>query len=372
MLPTATTTRRAATKASPAARKGRAATKKTADQTKADADAVIDGLVDGTPEATLAFLGRLAAERARAQQFGIFKLWSIGNRCYIEGQVRRRGANVKNLFAGVKQWEKIGRKVVDSELDKPYKIQGSPFYTVNGDTDPVTGEVEKIEKCGRAAQISVYDWTQTVAIDPDYIEPDWEVPVASGDLTTLRQLAEAAEILVDSTVTYTDLSATNHHATYTESEIVIDSAAPVGNQIIALATTLAHQVLGHPADAHSNVLRAHAGSSQRRKELVEARAIARAEAALVGWMVATALGLDEDTDGAATELTRSYLHNWVKVNNDGTTLTLEGTKSRRKMLRERMNDAIKAADTILAAYCADTPETDAPREGQVLAANALG
>ena len=78
-----------------------------------------------------------------------------------------------------------------------------------------------------------------------------------------------------------------------------------------------------------------------------------------GWLLgftsaglASALGLDSDSGGALTKLARDYLADWSKTNADGTTTVLEGTKSRRRLLRKRLDDAVKTTDRILAAYTA--------------------
>lgn len=309
------------------------------DEIKQQADQLIDNLVEGTPQNALAFAVQFAEERARAQMHGVFKLWSLGNRLYLEGQVRKRGASVRHAFAGKKQWESMGRQVLENELDKPFKIQGSPFYTVRQE-DPATGLEERVMRRGRAPVIEVYDWSQTRSTDENYVEPDWEAPISAGDHPTLQTLVDSSPL----PVTFADLSATNAHGRYDGQSITIDSAIPVGNQIVELARQLARHELGHTVD-----LRAVRKASPVNDEFT-VRTVQASEAALTGWMVGKALGLDDDTDGAVTQQAAEYLHTWT-VEHDGAAVERVGRKSRRKLLRSRIDTAMKATDAILGRYC---------------------
>lgn len=320
---------------------GRKTTKAPTEGTdRLDADTLIDSLVENTPAASLAFLEQLAAERARAQDLGMFKLWSIRNRCALETQARRRGNTARRMFAGTKQWEEnLGRIVRPEELDKPFYIQGARAFSYDVEDDN-TGETVTRTGVRLAGKLKVYDWTQTVSLDENNIEPDWEVPVAAGNHTTLRQLAASSE----HPVAFANLGGAASHAAFDGTTITIDDSIPVGNQIFALATALAHRVMATPLNHGA------APTATERAALADDVALTASQATIVGWIVARALGLDEASNGAVTQLAQDYLHNWTKINPDGTTMELAGIKSRRKRLTARLEDTLKVADAVLAGY----------------------
>jgi hypothetical protein len=327
----------------------RAATE--SDPLKDAANAIVDAMVASNGERTLQFAARLAAEQARGHALGAFSRRSMNNRLYLEAQVRARGEDAKHLFAGTAQWAKMDRKVVDGE--KAYKIYGCNFYDKK--EKDAAGQETTTRVYRRSSPIlEVFDWTQTVSTNPDYIEPDWETPLAAGDNATLLALADSLDI----PVTFTDLSAKNYHGTYDGESIVIDDEAGIGNQIVELARQAAHHVLGHPTAV---------AKAPRRKFSATApapyteRYVAEQEAALTAWLVARGLGLDESVGNDVTAQCAEYLARWSKFDKDGEVIDLEGIKSRRKLVLERLNGALTAADTILAAYCQQnvTAETDA-------------
>lgn len=304
------------------------------------ADALADAFVAADGASTLAFAEHLATERARAYRMhGTFPLRSINNRLMLETQVRRRKEDVKGLFAGKAQWVEMDRTV--DEDAKPYNIWRARMRKELDANGQETGR----EFPAGFFLVEVYDWTQTSSLDPDYIEPDWETPLAAGDNATLRQLASSSPV----PVIFEDLAAKNYRGRYTGDTIVIDGTAPTGNQIVELARNIARHQLGHPAS-----LPAHAAPDAKALKLRDYTVewVAEQEAALVGWLVAKSLGLDETVGNDITTQCAEYLHRWCKFNAAGEVITLEGTKSRRKLIKARLDVAIKATDAVLEQYAA--------------------
>src|SRR5690606_32114450 len=87
--------------------------------------------------------------------------------------------------------------------------------------------------------IEVFDWSQTRSLSEDYVEPDWETPLGCGDVVTMQRLVDSSPL----PVRFTDLSMTMAHGYVTDTEIVIDSEAAVGNQIVELARRLGEHYL---------------------------------------------------------------------------------------------------------------------------------
>lgn len=328
------------------------------DNVKAAADELVDAFVNGEPTHTLQFAERLAAERARAHQtHGLFKVWSLNNQIYLEGQRRARRAEVRGLFAGAAQWEKMGREVLPETENRPapepYMIYGSPFRRVDERVDDQNNVVEEVRYVG-THRIRVYDWSQTRSMSEDYVEPDWETPLGYGDYATLVKLVGTSPLPVE----FTDLSMTTAHGVLATDRVVIDSSANVGNQIVELARRLGELALREvPAN----------GRSGRDDEVTyTSREVAEQEAAIVGWLVAKQLGIDESVGNEVTAQAAEHLHRWTKRNADGEQITLEGPKSRRRLIKERLGRAMLAADIIFTAYCAeendDTVVADPARE----------
>ena len=209
---------------------------------KADVEDLLDKLVNGKPEHSLEFAARLADERAAAHHtHGLFKTWSMNNRMFLEAQARRRGASLKFLFAGVDQWRKMNREVVESELERNYSIWGSPVYRVREKQAAGAGQNAAANNAAapaaapgnagelrfrRPAVLAVYDWTQTRSLDENYEEPSWDVPLAYGDYATLNTLVESSPV----PVTFADLSARNESGWLDHTGITVDERADIGNQ----------------------------------------------------------------------------------------------------------------------------------------------
>ena len=73
---------------------------------------------------------------------------------------------------------------------------------------------------------------------------------------------------------------------------------------------------------------------------------------MVQWLVMKMLGLDEAVGNQVTTQAAEYLSSWTKLDKDGNPIALEGKKSRRRLLNERMGAALKVADQIVAAFMA--------------------
>jgi hypothetical protein len=282
----------------------------------------------------------------------------VNNTFYLHAQVRRRKASVKGLFAGVDQWRKRGRSVRDGE--KPYVIFGPPSFLVRtpnaaqpgtqAAAAALTGQQQgqqppaaqqPVRMFRRPPTIEVYDWTQTEADDPDYVEPDWAVPLAYGDLDTLHLLAGTSPV----PVTFTDLGSRNEHGWLDSAGITADSSRPVGNRISTVLHELAHYHLEHLEKLNSTA--APVANDDEQSSLY---AQCEQEAALAQFLAMKMLGLDETVGNNVTQAAGEYLRSWLRTDSDGKTVTVEGHKTKRKLVLKRFDAAFKAADKIVSAY----------------------
>jgi hypothetical protein len=356
-----------------------AVTAKLASETelKEAADGLIDEMVNGDDTHWQAYAERLAAEYAQGTKLGLFKRWSFNNRMLLHVQVAHRRASVKALYAGVSQWQTRGRSIRDGE--KPYFIYGPPSYftrtpraaaaaagqtgptspqgatqhgsvTLNQTTMPAATGTPTATTASAAAPvrmfrkpplIEVFDWTQTVAQDPDYVEPDWSVPLAFGDFDTLHQLTLSSPV----PVRFAELGSRNERGWLDATGITVDSSQPIGNQIWTLVHELAHDRLRH-LDQLSCTITPDVSSPDD----AALHALCEQEAALTQFFVMMALGLGEDVGNDITTAAGLYLKSWTKQDKDGNTITLEGHKGRRKLLRQRFDAAYSAAQAIVTGY----------------------
>jgi len=181
----------------------------------------------------------------------------------------------------------------------------------------------------------IYDWSDTISIDPEFIEPSWESPLFAGDEATLEALIEAASIPVK----FQDLGGRSEVGHTDGDEIVIDtgsSAAPrlVGNLISTLAHELVHVELGHPGKL---------ALIKDKQERSDARAGFEAEAALGEFLLLKSLGLDEAVGAEITKSAADYLTSWL--GEDG--IFIEGHKGRMKLFDARLERARVAVDAII-------------------------
>ena len=342
----------------------------------AGVDELLDQVVNGTSERTLEFAAWIAQTRATAHRsHGVFKLWSIHNRLMLDAQVRRRGASVKDLFAGVAQWRALGREVVEDQVDHPYRIwamrplpdrnnaaaqnaqqaaQPAPAAVV-----PTQGNQPAAAPANRRALlpqlVKVYDWTQTRSTDPDFEEPDWDVPLGYGDIGTLSALVASSPVPVH----FANLAARNENGWLDATGITVNDSMELGNQISTLAHELGHYQLGHLDRIRSTRSdRVAAPVLDEDDPQYSVRAVCEQEAALVQFLVMKMLGLDERVGNQITDQAAEYLRNWSKEDAHGNVIALEGHKSRRRALNKRLDAAMRAADGIVSAYMAARAERD--------------
>lgn len=341
------------------------------DELKLAADALIDEVVNGSDDSLTAFVTRLTGEAANAHRVhGAFKRWSLNNRMYLEAQRRHRGASLKGLYGGVEQWRKMDRIVREDEVAKPYFIFGSPVIIARqrnnaaagaatpatpatpvpaaaANTPPVAANAPagggRIYR--RPPRIEVFDWTQTVSTDPDYVEPSWAVPLAAGDYTTLATLVASSPVAVHQRA---DIGSMNANGWLDATGITTDASQGVGNEIWSLVHELAHHHLGHLellADT-----RRGSGELTADGEVDEVRARCEQEAAVAQWFAMRMLGLDEAAGNDITKAAAAYLRSWLRTDEDGNTVPAEGRKLKRKLLGQRLDAGLDAANLIVAAY----------------------
>lgn len=330
---------------------------------KASVDELIDEIVHGDDTHWQDYLNRMATERANGVKLGLFRPWSANNRFNVLAQVRNRHDSVKGLYAGHKQWSARGRSIIDGA--RPYIIYGPPSYLARNPgqnqqpaataqnqqgaapaQQPAPAQPQQpqqqVRMFRRPPMIEVYDWTQTVADDPDYVEPDWGVPLAFGDLDTLSLLAATSPV----PVTFRDIGSRNEHGWLDATGITVDSSMPVGNQIFTLLHELGHHHLGHL----DQVTTTTAPVDVVDDDTARTYATCEQEAALVQFLAMKMLGLDEGVGNNITEAAGAYLRSWTRTDKDGTIVPVEGHKTKRKLVLKRFDIAIKAADAIIGAY----------------------
>lgn len=365
---------------------GAAPKKLSREELKESVDALVDKIVNGDDRYWAEYTARLAAERAAGFRIGLFKTWSANNTFYLQAQVARRRSAVKGLFAGVDQWRKRGRTVRDGE--QPYIIFGPPAFRrpaapanppaatatqnqvtapaatagqnpaqQNQGTAPAAGTSNRLPAANagrngslvfrRPPVIEVFDWTQTAADDPDYVEPQWAVPLAAGDHDTLALLVDTSPV----PVRFADIASKNENGWLDATGITVDESMPVGNRIYTLLHELAHHHLGH-LDAISST------TACKQDDKDETRAKCEQEAALAQYLAMKMLGLDESVGNDITAAAGTYLRSWTRVGADGNTVPVEGHKTKRKLVLSRLGEAFKAADAIVTAYAEALAERD--------------
>lgn len=349
------------------------------DELKLAADALIDEVVNGTDDGLNSFVTRLTAEAANAHRVhGTFKRWSLANRMYLEAQRKRRHASVKGLFAGVAQWQKMGRAVREDQLGSPYFIFGSPVIARqrnnaagNAANQPQNAQpaqhqpqpaqqgqlpvqnapaVAQVWGYRKPPRIEVFDWTQTYSTDPDYVEPRWDVPLAAGDFTTLRALVAAAPVPVH---LREDIAGMNENGWLDATGITVDSSQGVGNQIWVMTHELAHHYLGHLeqlTDTRRGLVTETVDGEYGTETVDDVRARCEQEAAVAQWFAMRMLGLDEAVGNDITKAAAAYLRTWLRTDDEGNLVPVEGRKLKRKLLGQRLDAGLDAANQIVAAF----------------------
>ena len=286
-------------------------------------------------------------KRNAAKKHGMFRGLSARNMALIEAQRGER--QLIGLFAGPRQWEKLDRKLLADakpltiwvpsvrKIDSKASVGATPTTT----STPAATSADKDDRLVGWGTTGIYDWSDTISTDPEFIEPSWESPLFAGDEETLEALIEASSIPVK----FQDLGGRSEVGHTDGDEIVIDSgssAAPrlVGNLIATLAHELVHVELGHPGKL---------ASIKDKQERSDARAGFEAEAALGEFLLLKSLGLDEAVGAEITKSAADYLTSWL--GEDG--IFIEGHKGRMKLFDARLEKARVAVDAIISRALGD-------------------
>lgn len=288
------------------------------------------------------YVGRFASIATNARKtHGVFKRWSASNIQFLEGQRRMLNEHHIGLYAGRAQWQQLDRSIRD---DATPKALWAPSVRREEDDEDGDGRPQG-RRTVRFVAVPVFDWSDTVSNDPDFVEPSWNAPLAAGDQDTLERLAATTDLDVRfenwGSRPVKGVCAKRPDST---GYIVVDSSQPIGNQIATLAHELAHDLLDHSAK------RAATPSDGQVKQTVEQ------EAELTSWLVMKMLGLDAQVGEEMTRNAMSYLRSWSAGGK-----TVAGHKKRMKLLDERLNVALEAAETILDRFVAqaDSPSVEA-------------
>ena len=297
----------------------------------------------GSNEAVKSYLEVFAGfKRNGAKKHGMFRGLSARNMALIEAQRGER--QLIGLFAGPRQWEKLDRKLlVDAKpltiwVPSVRKVDTKSAVTASSST---TASIAKAVKADVDARLvgwgtaGIYDWSDTISTDPEFIEPSWEAPLFAGDEETLEALTQATSIPIK----FQDLGGRSEVGHTDGDEIVIDTgsaAGPrlVGNLISTLAHELVHVELGHP-DKLKLI--------KDKQERSDARAGFEAEAALGEFLLLKSLGLDEAVGAEITKAAADYLSSWLGADN----IFIEGHKGRMKLFDARLEKARVAVDAII-------------------------
>jgi hypothetical protein len=251
------------------------------------------------------YIARRAQAVGAARRAGITKIYSLNNQMSLVAQVRMNGLSHLGVYAGPKHYEEIGRTVKDGT--KPLVVCAPVVKK-----DDVSGE----DKLAGWFNVEVFDYTDTLSNDPDFVEPDFETPMFSGNRTTLRSLAELSTV----PVSFRDDGAALERSSFDGEEVLVDSSAPIGNQISTLVHQLCHQALGdacHPA-------------TKEHEEL-----------AVLGqflFMEIAGLGSDAGNDVATQAL--DSLKKWVDPKTGG---AIDGHKARMRLLNKRLKEGLTLA-----------------------------
>ena len=290
-------------------------------------------------------------KRNAAKQHGMFRSLSARNMSLIEAQ--RGDRQLIGLYGGFRQWELLNRALLPDA--KPLTIWVPSIKKVEDKKAVAVGsKADKIERCVGFSTAAVYDWSDTISLDPDFIEPSWESPLFAGDEDTLEALIEASSL----PVTFKDLGGRSEVGHTDGEEIVIDtgsSAAPrlVGNLISTLAHELVHVELGHPG-------KLAAITDKVERDL--ARAGFEAEAALGEYLLLKSLGVDESVGAEITKAAADYLTIWS--NEDG--VAVDGHKGRMKLFNARLELSRISVDSIVSRILAGVDSTNVVTSNQEL------
>lgn len=287
---------------------------------------------------------------------GVFRRWSANNYMFLEAQRRMLGENHRGLYAGVAQWALIERQVRPDA--KPKRIWVPMTFRVAAAATPTPGATAATPPAPAPAANAapaathltrfltqeVYDWSDTFALNPDFVEPNWAAPLSSGDRATLDALVASSPV----PVTFRDIGARSENGFLNAEGITVDLTLPLGNQISVLAHELVHHHLGHLEDL--------TGLRKGSVNADEVRARCEQEAGLGEWLVMLMLGLGEEVGNEVTDAAATYLRSWTNDKGE----ELEGHKGRLKLLNARLNAALAAANSVVAGYMTTASATAVP------------
>lgn len=285
-------------------------------------------LTTSKPERLLAYATELADMTANLYKAGkvTSHTWSANNWMLLRSQQRKLDEKHIGVYAGKGQWAKAGREVLDAATAKAI---WRPAIRKDDDAEDTDGapalatdqmDVNGAQRRGRIvgfAAVPVYDWSDTRSIDgtPD---PDWSVPLSSGDQSTFDRLAASSPV----PVTVGAFPGSAHGYLSSVEGIRIDDRLSIGNQISTLCHELTHHHLGHlAADLET--------------------AEAEQEAALGQYLALVMLGVGDAAGDDIRTQAAEYLSTWG---------TAQGYKLRGKLLNKRLDAGLRAADAIVDGY----------------------
>jgi hypothetical protein len=291
-------------------------------------------VVTGNDDYMVAYLDDIARQRANGRRAGMFRRWSHRNHMLLRTQARMFGEDPLGLYAGRAQWARVGREVRSGVQPKviwayaPVTVKVPALTTPDDTTD--TDETPRRYSAGFRL-VEVFDWTDTVSVDPDFVEPNWTAPLAVGDHATLAALAASSPVPVN----FVNLGGHTANGWLDATGITVNSSMPTGNQIATLSHELGHLELGH-LDLLTQ--------TRHDSDADEVRSRCEQEAELTQWLVLKTLGLDETVGNNLTVKTANYLRSW---SDPDTGEAIEGHKRRAKLLDARLEQAMTAADAII-------------------------
>jgi hypothetical protein len=307
-------------------------------------------IVTGNDDAIVAYLSEMSRLAANARRIGLFRRWSARNYMFLAAQARWLHESHLGLYAGAAQWARIDRSVRPGSRPKLIWAYVPPAAAktdddAQGATPTASADTAKASKSARPTPtqrrrpafrlVEVFDWSDTVSDDPDFVEPNWATPLAAGDAGTLSQLIASSPV----PVTLTDLGGSSANGWLDRSGITVNSAMPIGNQISTLAHELTHHQLGHL----DLIAETRHGGDQG-----DVRIRCEQEAGLGQWLVLKQLGLDETVGNDITASAAAYLRSW---SDPDTGEQIAGHKRRGKLLDARLDAALAAADAIVERFC---------------------
>jgi hypothetical protein len=329
-------------------------TRLTRDQVKELGKELNKRIVTGDNDAMLNYVTEISRIRRNAQRVGLFKQWSMRNYRLLLTQAHAYGEQHVGMYAGAEQFARVNRAVRPGAVAKyiwaPVPLKSTrkadaattAATTTAATAAPVgaaSAAADDTEPQGRTSYgfrlVDVYDWSDTMSTDPDFVEPNWATPFAAGDDATLGQLAASSPVPVH----FADLGGSLANGWLDASGITVNTAMPVGNRIWTLIHELAHFHLGHLALIGDT---RHSGG-----DVDAVRAQCEQEASATQFVTMKMLGLDEEVGNDVTTAAANYLRSWCDPDTGD---EIAGHKRRGKLLDARLDAAFAAANIILDGF----------------------